>query len=251
MGFRVLVVRARGQGLGLAEALAAEGMEPVLVPAIEIVAPESWCGLDAALVSIRSYDWVVFASANAVEAFAARAGRLGVGAQARRIAVVGPATAKAVESVLGQGVDLMPERYVAEDLADVLVPVVKGASVLIVRAAVARDVLPASLAAAGAVVTVVEAYQNVVPAGSVAALRELFVDGPPDGVAFTSGSTARNLQGLLEAAGLELPEGVVLGSIGPVTSGVMRELGWEPTVEAEEATVAGLVRAFVEALGST
>jgi uroporphyrinogen-III synthase len=226
-------------------------MEALLVPAIEIAEPESWCGLDAALSAIRSYDWVVFASANAVEAFAARAGQLGVRAQARRIAVVGPATAKAVEAVLGQGVDLMPDRYVAEGLAAALAPVVQGTSVLIVRAAVARDVLPEALAAAGAVVTVAEAYQNVVPAGSVAALQELFAEGVPEGVAFTSGSTVRNLHALLEAARLELPEGVVLGSIGPVTSGVMRELGWEPTVEAEEATVAGLAGAFVEAIENT
>jgi uroporphyrinogen-III synthase len=220
-------------------------MEPVLVPAIEIAPPGSWCGLDAALTALGSYDWVVFASANAVEAFAARATRLGLGARPKRVAVVGPATAKAVEETLGQTVDLIPVRYVAEELAAALVPVVYGASILLVRAAVARDVLPEALAASGAMVTVAEAYRNVVPAGSVSELKALFQDGPPEGIAFTSGSTARNFKGLLEAAGLEMPEGVVLGSIGPVTSAAMRELGWQPTVEAQEATVAGLVKGFV------
>jgi uroporphyrinogen-III synthase len=219
-------------------------MEPVLVPAIEIAPPESWCGLDAALTALGSYDWVVFTSANAVESFAARARRLGLGANPKRVAVVGPATARAVEEALGQAVDLMPERYVAEELAAALAPVIHGASVLLVRAAVARDVLPEALAAAGALVTVAEAYRNVVPEGSVAELKALFREGPPEGVAFTSGSTARNLKGLLEAAGLEMPEGIVLGSIGPVTSAAMRELGWEPRVQAEEATVAALVEGF-------
>lgn len=228
----------------MAELLETRGMDPVLVPAIEIAPPGSWCGLDAALTALGSYDWVVFASANAVESFAARARLLGLGAHPKRIAVVGPATAKAVEEALRQRVALMPERYVAEELAAALVPGAQGASILIVRAAVARDVLPETLTAAGAVVTVAEAYRNVVPAESVSALKALFRDGPPEGIAFTSGSTARNLKGLLEAAGLEMPEGVVLGSIGPVTSAAMRELGWEPGVEAKEATVAALVERF-------
>jgi uroporphyrinogen-III synthase len=36
----------------------------------------------------------------------------------------------------------------------------------------------------------------------------------------------------------------VLASIGPVTSATMRELGWEPTVEAEQSTIASLLDAL-------
>jgi uroporphyrinogen-III synthase len=51
---------------------------------------------------------------------------------------------------------------------------------------------------------------------------------------------------LLDAAGVGLPAGVVLASIGPVTTQKMREIGWEPTVEARESTIAGLVREIVD-----
>ncbi len=245
---RVLVTRAAGQGSALAELLAARGMEPVLIPTIEIAPPESYCGLDAALTTLRAYDWVVFTSANAVRAFAARAKMLGLGANPRRVAVVGPATAKAVEEALGCGVDLVPEEYVAEALVEALAPLVGGASVLVVRAAVARDALPQTLTAAGATVTIVEAYRNVVPSGSVGALRELFAVGELEAITFTSGSTAVNLKGLLDAAGVGVPVGTVLVSIGPVTSKAMREVGLEPTVEAAESTIAGLVEGLERAL---
>jgi uroporphyrinogen-III synthase len=249
---RVLVTRAAGQASALAELLVERGFEPVMVPAIEIVAPESWCGLDAALTTLRAYDWVVFTSANAVRAFAERAKVLGLGANPRRVAVVGPATARAVEEVLGCEVDLMPGEFVAEALGEALVHALNEsrgsfasvghpASVLVVRAAVARDVLLEMLAAAGARVTVAEAYRNVIPGGSASALRRSFEEGGVDAITFTSGSTAVNLRGLLDAAGVEVPKGVVLASIGPVTSKAMREVGLEASVEAPESTIAGLV----------
>jgi uroporphyrinogen-III synthase len=115
---------------------------------------------------------------------------------------------------------------------------------LLVRAAVARDILPESLTAAGATVTIAEAYRTIIPKNSIAELRTLFTTHPPDTITFTSASTAQNLMALLEAAQLKLPSGIVLASIGPITSQAMRELGMEPTIEAAEATIPALVAAL-------
>jgi uroporphyrinogen-III synthase len=243
-GIRVLVTRPREAASKLADALRAVGAEPILIPTIELAPPKSWCCLDSALACLRSYDWVLFTSANGVEAFAARARTLNLPPKPRRVAAIGPATARAVEERLGQPADLVPERFVAESFVEALRPHADGASMLLVRAAIARDVVPEGLAAAGATVTIAEAYRNMVPAESIAELTKLFAERPPDAITFTSGSTAENLAGLLEAAGLTLPHGVVLASIGPVTSGVMRELGWVVGVEAKEATIEGLVEAI-------
>ncbi len=247
---RVLVLRARGQASALAELLEQRGMEPVVVPAIEIAEPESWDGLDAALGRMGEFAWVVFASANAVSVFARRAGLLGEGLGGlRAIAVVGPATARAVEAELGRGVDAMPERFVAEELAGCLAGrIARGEEVLVVRAAVAREVLAERLTALGARVSVAEAYRNVVPSGSVERVRDLFAAGSVEAVAFTSGSTAMNLRGLLEEAGVAVPDGVVMASIGPVTSAAMRDVRLAVSVEANEATIAGLVEAVEEGL---
>jgi uroporphyrinogen-III synthase len=242
---RVLVTRPRGQGSALAEYLEVVGATPILVPTIEIASPSSWCGLDAALTTLKTYDWVIFTSANAVHAFLTRAQSLNLPPNPRRVAVIGPGTARAAEEALKQPVDLVPERFVAESLSAALRPHAPGASMLLIRAEIARDVLPEALTRAGAKVTIAEAYRNVVPGESVESLRELFGSNPPDVVTFTSGSSAHNLHGLLDLAGLRLPEGTVLASIGPVTSASMRELGWEPTVEAEKATIPDLVAAIV------
>ena len=242
----MLVTRARGQASALVELLEAEGAEAIVIPTIEIVEPESFAEMDEALGRLAEFGWVIFTSANAVEVFAART-RL---VEGLKVAVIGPATGKAVERLLGRAADLMPNEFVAESLLESLLPVAKGAAMLLVRAAVARDVLPEKLRAAGARVTVVDAYRTVVPEGSVTALKELFGTRPPDAVTFTSGSTVRNLADLMALAGVVMPGGMVMASIGPVTSGVMREVGWEASVEAAEATIPALVKALSEAKAS-
>ena len=65
---------------------------------------------------------------------------------------------------------------------------------LLPRAAVARDVIPAELAKLGAQVDVVEAYRNVVPPNAAARAREIFsAEKKPDWITFTSSSTVKNL----------------------------------------------------------
>ena len=49
-----------------------------------------------------------------------------------------------------------------------------GKRLLLPRAAVARDLIPAELAKLGAQVDVVEAYRNVVPANATERAREVF-----------------------------------------------------------------------------
>ena len=96
----MLVTRAAGQASALAEALEAEGATAILIPAIEIVPPASYCALDAALTTMLTYDWVLFTSANAVGASARRARTLNLPLHAKGIAAIGPSTAAAAQSCL-------------------------------------------------------------------------------------------------------------------------------------------------------
>ena len=237
---RILITRAKGQASALALQLEALGATPILIPTIEIAPPSSYCAIDAALSSIRSFDWLIFTSANAVQSFVDRARLLKLNPQAKRVAAIGSATAKAAADA-GMTVDLVPPQAVAESLAKALKPHAPNATMLLVRAAAGRDILPDSLTSAGATVTIAEAYRNVIPTKSVEELRVLFTTNPPDAITFTSGSTAQNLVALMDAASLKIPEGVVLASIGPITSQAMREVGLEPTIEAGEATILALV----------
>jgi uroporphyrinogen-III synthase len=122
---------------------------------------------------------------------------------------------------------------------------VQGKRVLLVRAKIARDVIPRELRKAGAEVDVVEAYETIAPQPSRARLRSLLRDPRrrPHLVTFTSSSTVRNFAALLGANKASI-QGVGLASIGPVTSSTLRELGLRVDVEAAEFTIPGLVEAI-------
>jgi uroporphyrinogen-III synthase len=242
---RILITRTRNQASDLAAQLEGLGATTILIPTIEIVPPNSFHALDAALTCLRTYDWLLFTSANAVEAFHRRAQFLHLTQLPQKIAVIGPATLAAANAI-GLTVDLVPTQYVAEALAEALLPEAPGKSFLLVRAAEARDHLPEALTAAGATVTIAEAYRNQLPPESIPALQALFASPEhyPDAITFTSASTARNLLALLEAANLTLPPNITLASVGPITSEALRTLGHTPTIEAPEPTIPALVESL-------
>jgi uroporphyrinogen-III synthase len=247
---RILITRASHQASELADRLRALGAVPILIPTIEIAPPTSFAALDAAIASLSEFDVVAFTSANAVEAFHQRAALAEIAPTPRRIAVVGPATARAVEGI-GLHADILPPTFTAASLAETLREEAPGRRFLLVLAEAAPTTLRDGLAAAGGDVTIAAAYSNRIPESSLEAITSLFASPAryPDAVAFTSASTAANLIALLDAAGLTLPATVVRVSIGPITSRALRDFGLPPHIEAAESTLAGLVTALAVHFG--
>jgi uroporphyrinogen-III synthase len=249
-GVRVLIGRARGQAPVLAAALRQQGAQVVSVPFIAIRPPRSYRPLDAALRDLAACDWLILTSVNGVHALFTRLKRLHLkkSALARlRIAAIGPATRAAIEKQ-GIKVAAMPAEYVAESVVASLKKKVRGQRVLLVRARVARDVIPRELRRVGARVDVIEAYRTELPAASRRILAAIF-SAParrPDVVTFTSSSTVRNFVKLVGAARARAmaKSGVCFASIGPVTSATLRQLGLPVHIEAREYTMPGLVRAI-------
>lgn len=251
-GVRVLVGRARHQAGALSGELRKLGASVIEIPFIEIRQPRSFKPLDSALKNLEAYDWLILTSVNGVDAMWARRKKAGLtksmelGAGKVRVAAIGPATKKAIEE-RGMKVEVMPKEYVAESVVRSLRAKVKGKRVLLVRAKVARDVIPRELRHAGAQVDVVEAYETVVPRSSRARLRTLLKNPAkrPHVVTFTSSSTVKNFVALLGSPKgpslFRLLEGVLLASIGPVTSATLRECGLGPDIQAKEFTIPGLV----------
>jgi uroporphyrinogen-III synthase len=258
VGVRVLVGRARHQAGALSSELRKLGATVLEIPFIEIRAPRSFQPLDSALKNLAGYDWLILTSVNGVEAMWERLRKLRLtrrDLRQLRIAAIGPATRKAIERRGGK-VDVVPKEYVAESVVRSLRRRVKGKRVLLVRAKVARDVIPRELRKAGAHVDVVEAYETVVPQSSRERLRgALKSTRRPHVVTFTSSSTARNFVALLGSRGrvarahTEL-DGIRLASIGPVTSSTLRELGLRVDIMAKQFTIPGLVRAIAVAVSA-
>ncbi|MFI5116596.1 MAG: uroporphyrinogen-III synthase [Terriglobales bacterium] len=256
-GCRVLVSRAKKQAGALSSALRELGCRVIEIPFIEIRKPSSYQPLDSALRNLATYDWLILTSVNGVEALFARLAKkkIDVAALAHlKIAAIGPATKRAIEQQ-GLRVAVTPKEYVAESAVAALQRRVKGKRVLLVRAKIARDVIPRELRKAGAEVAVVEAYETVAPKSSEQRLRALLANRTlrPHAITFTSSSTVKNFVALLglrsARAALKKParyHGVHTASIGPVTSATLREFRLPVDIEAKEYTIPGLVAAIVE-----
>jgi uroporphyrinogen-III synthase len=248
-GTRILVGRARHQAGSLSTSLRSLGASVIEIPFIEIRKPQSYRPLDEALKNIKTYDWLILTSANGVEAMWERLRKLRItrrNLKKLQIAAIGPATKKAIVKH-GLKVKMVPEEYVAEAVVNRLRDKVKGKRVVLIRARIARDVIPEELRKAGAHVDVVEAYETVVPEKSRARLRELMKNKArrPHVVTFTSSSTAKNFVELLGKVKPASLRGVQFASIGPVTSATLRELQMPVAMEAREFTMGGLIRAIV------
>jgi uroporphyrinogen-III synthase len=257
-GCRILVSRAKKQAGILSSALRELGCRVIEIPFIELRKPSSYQPLDSALRNLATYDWLVLTSVNGVEALFARLAKKKIDASALahlKIAAIGPATRKAIGQH-GLRVAVTPKEYVAESVVASLQRRVKGKRVLLVRAKIARDVIPRELRNYGADVDVVEAYETVTPKSSEKRLRALLANRTlrPHAITFTSSSTVKNfveLLGLRSArAVLKKParyHGVHTASIGPVTSATLREFGLPVDIEAKKYTIPGLVAAIMEA----
>ena len=245
-GKRILVTRTRSQASKLVSLLEELGAECLEIPTIKIVPPESFAPLDEAIGRLEHFDWVIFTSVNGVEFFFKRLLAQGKDARAlsrARIAAIGAATAEALKA-RGLLVDLMPQEFRAEGLIEALEREgVSGSQILIPRAREAREILPERLKELGAEVEVVPAYETVLPEEEAEAARRALKEGV-DAVTFTSSSTVKNLLRMLGEEAKELLKGVVLASIGPITSETLRRAGLEPTCEAKEYTIPGLVEAI-------
>jgi uroporphyrinogen III methyltransferase/synthase len=251
-GQTVAVTRTRQQASGLSQKLADLGANVIEAPTIKLAPSSEPAPVDEALRSLCRYDWVVFTSANGVSFARSRLFELGLDARAfgaARIAAIGDATAEAVRRELCLAVKLYPASFVAEALADALEQggQVRGKRFLLLRADIARPVLRERLERGGAAEVRDVAVYETKPAPQLPpALLEALAAGELTWVTFTSSSTVRNFAGLLGPDYAARLKGVKLASIGPITTGAIRELGLEPAVQAETFNVDGLVEAIRE-----
>lgn len=256
-GKRILVTRPRAQAPELAAGLAALGAEAVTAPAIRIVPPDDTRPLAAACAAAASFDWVVFTSANGVDAFAQRLAGGGGGAPALagvRICAIGPATGgRAAE--YGLRVDLEPSDNRGEGVAAALRAGrdLRGKRILLPRADVARPALPAALRAAGADVVEVTAYRTIAAAGWPGpAVRGMLLKRELHAVTFTSASAVRGaVRSLGPAQAVALLRPTVVASIGPVTARAARQLGVETSVMPSTRTAQALALALADHFAGT
>ena len=249
-GKRVMVTRSRSQASALSELLSREGAKPLEVPTIEIRPLNDYNELDEALGDLPEYDWVLFVSANAVEAVFLRMDKLKLDARAfgpAKVAAIGTATAVALE---GRGIaaDYIPKESVSESVVEGLGTLgLEGATVLLPRTDIGGEALSEGLATYGAKVREVTAYRTVTPDDAAERAAEVLAQDV-DVATFTSSSTVGNLVTLLNGD-LQRLRGAKIACIGPVTAAAAKEAGLTVDIVAEESTIGGLVKAIEEHYG--
>lgn len=242
-GQKVLVTRAVDQTAELQTRLETLGAEVLSQPAIDIRPVSDFTRVDAAMARLHTFDWVVFSSSNGVEQFMRRLLALGKDARALgsvKLAAIGPGTAARLAEYHLHA-DIMPGEYRAEAMVEALATQARGKKFLLVRASRGREVLAEGLTALGGEVEQTVVYESTDVVVADPRVQQLLADGKLDWVTVTSSAIAR---ALVKLFGEELRK-TRLASISPITSAALREIGYEPAVEATEYTMDGVVSAIV------
>jgi uroporphyrinogen-III synthase len=222
----VVVTRAAAQSSELCEELSARGAKARLLPLISFAPPENCDAMDEALNSIEEFDWVLFTSANAVQAVERRGEQLGRNlnklAKLPFAAAVGPVTSGAAEAA-GFSVEYVATDHSGTGLARELGEELRGRKIFLPRSDRANPDLRAALRKCGALVTEVIAYRNLPPITTDREkVQESLKDGV-DGILFYSPSAVQNFLELLGQDRLNSLQGrVLMVAIGPTTANAPR-----------------------------
>jgi uroporphyrinogen-III synthase len=248
-GKRVVVTRAAEQAGDLVRLLEENGAEVLLVPSVTFAEAEDKQLLDAAILSLFRFDWLLLTSQNAVRFLAARCRELGINLSVMAgappsVAAVGPATADAARQE-GLIVKVVASRNTGEGLAQELREHVLGKKVLLPRSDCADADLPAALSRAGAQVTDVVAYRTLAVHAAAKELEQIR-QGGADVVTFASPSAFHSVVEQVGANALRHQAGrIVLAAIGPVTARAIQQAGFVVEIVAEDSSAAGLVAAII------
>ena len=252
-GQTIVVTRTRQQASDLSHKLRDLGASVIEAPTIEIAPPTDPEPVNQAMARLHEYDWIIFTSANGVRATKEKILAFNLDARAfgqAKIAAIGSATGDSIRRELCLNVELMPDSFVAEALADELQRrgEITGRRFLLLRADIARPVLRQQLEQGGAAqVHDIPIYETRLPASLPPALLDALNDNRVDWITFTSSSTAKNFTTLLGPGYKSRLAGVKLASIGPITTTTLKDLGLTPTIEATTHTIDGLVEAILSA----
>ena len=251
-GKRILITRAREQSGEFAVHLKNLGAEVVEFPTIEIVPPHCWKQLDQAIDRLKSYDWIIFTSANGVNLFWQRLREKGRSRlpSSLKVCAIGPATAHQLNEKK-ISVDYMPKEFIAEAILKGFGKMaIQGKQVLLARAQKARDILPRGLRRMGAEVDVVEAYRTVRPKGGSKRLKQFLSEDKIDAITFTSSSTVNHFAELLKKEDLKKRlKGIAIACIGPVTAKRAKGWGMKVHIQPKQYTIPGLSQAIAKYFG--
>ncbi len=245
-GRRIVVTRSRLQMGAFSRKLSELGAEILEIPCVKSATPDNKNDFIDALLSLNSYDWLVFTSPNGVSTFFDFFFKrfhdlrdLG----GARIAAVGPGTAAKLRELHLQ-VDAMPKEFIGRKIAEAMAGdgSIENSKVCLLRAQNANADLPRALEEFGAIVDDIALYKTVAETDDYFGAARNFLEHGADWITFTSGTTVEYFHARFDLPRLmkKFPA-MKIAVIGPETSRALRALKVEPAVEAKEHTPDGLI----------
>ena len=221
--------------------------------AINLVNGEKALELDKYIkqASNGEFQWMIFSSANGVNAVKQRIEILGLNPtdfSGIRIAAIGKNTAEAVKK-LSLPVDFIPEKENSADFIREFTDAfanLNNAKILFPAGNIARDTIPEKLREIGAEVVRVTAYETIPVKYPEGEILDLFKKQTIDAVVFASSSAVDNLMACVSERNSKfiIPKMRAV-SIGPSTSAALRSYGIEPAAEAEKPSAEGIINALI------
>ncbi|HEX9413558.1 MAG TPA: uroporphyrinogen-III synthase [Ktedonobacterales bacterium] len=195
--------------------------------------------LDAALLDLSRYDWVVLTSLAGVHAFAKRLAALHMGPGVCchiHIAMLFPVTARAQE-LAALPPQLVPDAVLADDIAAGLRDIA-GKRILLLSGEQMHGTLAATLRQRGAEVDHVSAYRLIAHPVDGQSLRYVLMHRRVDAIMCTSAVMAEGMLAGLVAVGQELAEAlrtIPLIALDVAAAAPLREAGLAPAVAVAAA----------------
>ena len=225
------------------------GVTVVMLPCIKIIPVDDYNEFDSVLKEI-SFDFVIFSSANSVDAYAKRIKGLGFynRIKAAKIICVGSKTKEQCER-FNIHVDLLPQKFSAKGMLELLVDSdLTNKKILLPSSYIARTELSDGLKDRGAKVYNIPVYNVVLPDKSEIIEELEFVKAnKPDMVIFSSPSTFDNYLQLLEIEDAsDYFSDVEIAAIGTTTRESIEAKGLNVSVIPKTFTTSSLVESVKE-----
>lgn len=248
-GKTILLTRTLGQSEESALTFTSRGAEVITVPTLKIVPPSSWKKCDEAINELKTFDSIIFASANAVKWFVKRLyyHELKIDFDLFNIIAVGPKTEAECLSN-GIHVNLVPKEFSSSGvLKEIDLSEVKGKKFLIPQSEIGRDELSIALCSKGAIVNSVPVYDIAI--SEVGEIQEAVLkmqNGNIDVFVFTSPSSFNNYLKIFDVKEpAKYFENEVIAAIGPTTKNAIESFGVDVKILPIEHTIEGLVNSVI------
>lgn len=241
-GKNILVTRMEDSEGRLSNLLKEKGATPIEFPTIETHPLKNYSSFDSKISEFSNYDWVIFTSANGIRYTLHRLNVLKKDIRelkGPKICAIGPKTKERIEE-LGLKVEYIPYEYCAEAIVKYFKNKdIKNKNILILRAKIARNILPFGLKKLGAKVDCIPVYETKLPK-----LNSRKIDfNSIDCLTFTSSSTVKNFIKIVSKKNLKCKK---IAVIGPVTSRTCKDLGIKVNIQAKKYTLDGLVNTIAD-----